>query len=63
VLQGFVVADRPELRAALAGTQLGGLILGRYLVGVPAVADASVEELVAVVGPGVQRYLTGPLGA
>ena len=63
VLQGFVVADRPDLRAALAGTQLGGLILGRYLVGVPAVADASVEELVAVVGPGVQRYLTGPLGA
>ena len=62
VLQGFVVADRPDLRAALAGTQLGGLILGRYLVGVPAVADASVEELVAVVGPGVQRYLTGPLG-
>ena len=63
VLQGFVVADRPDLRAALAGTQLGGLILGRYLVGVPAVADASVEDLVAVVGPGVQRYLTGPLGA
>jgi AcrR family transcriptional regulator len=63
VLQGFVVADRPELRAALAGTQLGGLILGRYLVGVPAVADASVDELVTVVGPGVQRYLTGPLGA
>jgi len=61
VLQGFVAADRPELRAALAGTQMGGLILGRYLVGVPAVADASVEELVAAVGPSVQRYLTGAM--
>ena len=61
VLQGFVAGDRPELRAALAGTQMGGLILGRYLVGVPAVANASVDELVAAVGPTVQRYLTGPL--
>jgi alpha-beta hydrolase superfamily lysophospholipase len=62
VLRNHVVADRPELRAALAGTQMGGLILGRYLVGVPAVANASVDELVAAVGPSVQRYLTGPIG-
>ena len=62
VLRNHVVTDRPELRAALAGTQMGGLILGRYLVGVPAVADASVDELVAAVGPSVQRYLTGPIG-
>ena len=62
VLRSLVVDDRPELRAALAGSQVGGLILGRYLVGVPALADASVEELVAAIGPGVQRYLTGPIG-
>jgi AcrR family transcriptional regulator len=62
VLRSHVATDRPELRAALAGTQMGGLILGRYLVGVPAVADASVDELVAAVGPSVQRYLTGPIG-
>ena len=61
VLRGFVAADQPELRAALAGAQMGGLILGRYLVAVPALADASVEQLVAAVGPGVQRYLTGPM--
>jgi AcrR family transcriptional regulator len=61
VLRGLVADDRPELRAALAGTQVGGLILGRYLVGVPAVANASVQDLVAAVGPSVQRYLTGPL--
>ena len=61
-LRNLVVSDRAELRAALAGTQMGGLILGRYIIGVPAVANASVSELVAVVGPSVQRYLTGPLG-
>jgi len=62
VLRSLVVDDRPELRAALAGSQVGGLILGRYLVGVPALADASVEDLVSAIGPGVQRYLTGPIG-
>jgi len=62
VLRRHVATDRPQLRAALAGAQMGGLILGRYLVGVPAVADASVDELVAAVGPSVQRYLTGPIG-
>jgi AcrR family transcriptional regulator len=61
VLRRFVAADQPELRAALAGTQVGGLILGRYLVGVPAMVDATVDQLVAAVGPGVQRYLTGSI--
>jgi AcrR family transcriptional regulator len=63
VLRSLVVDDRPELRASLAGTQVGGLILGRYLVGIPAMTEASVEELVAAIGPSVQRYLTGSLGA
>jgi len=55
-------ADRAApLRAALVGTQIGGLLLGRYLIGVPAVVQASVDELAAAVGPTVQRYLTEPL--
>ena len=60
-LSTLVVDDRPELRASLAGTQMGGVVLGRYLLGVPALVDASVDELVAAVGPSVQRYLTGSL--
>lgn len=52
--------DRP-LRAALVGTQMGGLLLGRYLLGIPAVRDATPEQLVVAIGPVVQHYLTGPV--
>jgi AcrR family transcriptional regulator len=53
--------DRP-LRAALVGTQMGGLLLGRYMLGIPAVRDATPEQLVVAIGPVVQHYLTGPIG-
>ena len=52
--------DRP-LRAALVGTQMGGLLLGRYLLGIPAVRDATPEQLAVAIGPVVQHYLTGPV--
>ena len=60
-IQRSVVPDQPALRAALVGTQMSGLLLGRYLLRIPAVADASVEELALAVGPTIQRYLTGRL--
>jgi AcrR family transcriptional regulator len=53
--------DRP-LRAALVGTQVSGLLLGRYVLGIPAVRDATPEQLVVAIGPVVQHYLTGPVG-
>jgi hypothetical protein len=53
--------DHRPLRAALIGTQMGGLMLGRYVLAVPAVRDATPEQLVAAVGPAVQHYLTGPV--
>ena len=53
--------DRRPLRAALIGSRLGGLVLGRYVQGVPAERDASPEELVAAIGPVVQHYLTGEI--
>jgi AcrR family transcriptional regulator len=62
-LERSVAPDRPRLRAALIGTQLGGMLLGRYLLGVPGVAEASVEELALALGPTIQRYLTGRLDA
>jgi AcrR family transcriptional regulator len=52
---------QPRLRAALAGTQLIGLALGRFVIGVEPVASADVELLVACYAPTIQRYLTGPL--
>ncbi|MGB4137201.1 MAG: TetR family transcriptional regulator [Microbacterium sp.] len=46
-----------ELRAALVASQIVGLLVARHVVRVPATADATVDELVARVGPTVQRYL------
>lgn len=59
---GDVLADdQRELRAALVGSHLGGLLLGRYLLKVPGTAAATPEELAQAVGPAIQRYLTGTL--
>lgn len=57
-----VAADDRPLRAALIGTQISGLLLGRYVVGIPAVRDATPEQLIVAIGPVVQHYLTGPVG-
>jgi AcrR family transcriptional regulator len=57
-----VVADNHQsLRAALVGTQIGGLLLGRYVLGIPAVRDATPEELALTIGPVIQHYLNGPI--
>ncbi len=45
-------------RGALVASQLIGLIVGRYLLAVPGLADAPVSRLVERVGPTIQRYLT-----
>ena len=60
-LGGVLADDQRELRAALVGSQLGGLMLARYLLKVPGAAAATPEELIQAVGPTVQRYLTGTL--
>ena len=48
-------------RATLAGSQLVGLAMIRYVLRLDPIASASVEHLVEVVGPTIQHYLTGPL--
>jgi AcrR family transcriptional regulator len=59
---GDVLADdQRELRAALIGSHLGGLMLARYILKLPGAAAAAPEELVQSVGPAIQRYLTGTL--
>ena len=61
-LAGVVADDQRSLRAALVGTQMAGLLLGRYVLGIPAVRDATPEELALAVGPVIQHYLNGPIG-
>ena len=53
--------DQPELRAALAGSQVIGLAMARYVVRIPQLANAQPHDLAARVGPAIQNYLTGPL--
>jgi AcrR family transcriptional regulator len=51
------------LRATLVGSQLIGLAMARYIVKVEPLASTPAAEVAAAVGPTVQRYLTGDLGA
>ena len=55
-------APDAELRATLMGSQFIGLAMMRYIARIEPLASASVDELVAAVGPTMQRYLTGDLG-
>lgn len=52
--------DRPELRGALAASQMYGLGVSRYVLRFPAIAEADPEELVRMVGPVIQDYLVQP---
>lgn len=50
-------ADDADLRASLVASQIAGMLIARYVLRLPALAAASVDELVARVAPTVQRYL------
>jgi AcrR family transcriptional regulator len=56
-------SDDPELRAALAASQMMGLAVARYVVRLEPLASADADLVVALVGPTLQHYLTGPLPA
>ena len=54
-------ADQAPMRATLAGSQIVGLVMSRYVVGVEPLASLPAEDVVAAIGPTLQRYLTAPL--
>lgn len=54
-----LAVDDAELRATLVASQIAGLLVARYVVKLPALAGASVDELVDRIGPTLQRYLFG----
>jgi AcrR family transcriptional regulator len=54
-------APQADLRAALAGAQMVGLIMARHVVGVRPLLDSDTDVLVAAIGPVLQRYLTEPM--
>ncbi|MBT2514294.1 TetR family transcriptional regulator [Arthrobacter sp. ISL-30] len=55
-------AQEVALRGNLIATQMVGLMLVRYVVRLEPLASASPDEVVRLVAPNVQRYLTGDLG-
>lgn len=48
-------------RASLAASQILGLLFARHIVRLPDLVSASVDDLVDLIGPVLQQYLTEPL--
>jgi AcrR family transcriptional regulator len=53
--------DRPQERMPLVASQVIGLILLRYVLGVEPLASMPAERVIATFAPTIQRYLTGDL--
>lgn len=53
--------DRPDLRAALVGSQIVGLVLGRLIIRMEPLVSLSDDQLIEFLSPTIQRYVVGPL--
>lgn len=60
VVRSLDVSDAP-VRTALVASQLAGLLLTRFLIPVEPLATLPPADVAALVGPTLQRYLTGDL--
>jgi AcrR family transcriptional regulator len=54
--------DAP-FRGALIGTQLAGLLIGRYILEIEALTEADRDSLISAYGPTIQRYAFGDIGS
>jgi AcrR family transcriptional regulator len=55
-----VVPDRAAERAALVGSQLLGLAVARYVLGIPSLADMDEANLIEWLRPVITHYLADP---
>jgi AcrR family transcriptional regulator len=53
--------DHRDLRASLIAIQLTGLLLRRYVLTDPTLADLSTDTVVAITAPIIERILTEPI--
>lgn len=58
-LAGAIGSPDADVRAGAAASQMLGLLLARYGLRVEPLASAGRDELVALYGPTLQRYLAG----
>ncbi|MCF3939449.1 MULTISPECIES: TetR/AcrR family transcriptional regulator [Gordonia] len=61
VLGEFVSADERGQRVAMVMSQMLGLLMARYVMRVPAIADAAASDLSRWAGPTIDRYLFGDI--
>ncbi|EUA15286.1 bacterial regulatory s, tetR family protein [Mycobacterium kansasii 732] len=54
-------ADDPEYRAGLVMSQIAGMTLARYIIGIEPLASRPTERVAADLGVTLQRYLLGEL--
>ena len=61
--QVATLANREDasVRAALVGSHIGGLVIGRYVLRLPPLAGARPDEIARIVGPVLDHYLSGEL--
>jgi len=50
-----------QYRAAMVASQMIGLAMARLVLKLPAIADASIDELARSIGPTLERYLSGEM--
>ena len=62
VVEQLRVEDAP-LRANLVASQVVGLVMARYILALEPLASMAADDVAALVGPTLQRYLVEPLGA
>jgi AcrR family transcriptional regulator len=56
LLRTAIDGDDAELRAAGAASQVMGLVMARYVLGIEPLASAAPEDVVATIAPSLQRY-------
>jgi AcrR family transcriptional regulator len=54
-------SDDAEFRVNLVGSQLVGLIMARYIIGIEPLASMPARDVAAAIAPTLQRYLLEPL--
>jgi AcrR family transcriptional regulator len=52
-------SEEANRRAGLVAAQILGLVIGRYVLRLPVLVNRQTDDLVAEVGPTVQRYVDG----
>ena len=55
----MIPADDAELRATLAGSLVLGVVIGRHLLQLETLRDASPDAVISLLRPGFQALTTG----